>query len=308
MPDPPAHEKDSSRRVKAACTNCKKAKARCDHQRPCLRCVERGLSDCVDAFPRRVGRRRYHFLKGVVSQEDVKKMGGEIKSTKKPRKRRSRAKKRNRKTAETNVESVKKAKLASGAAAVAPAPTLQFDFGVFDIPSLPQLVSVAEKPKLKGHPKDISDDSNIFNFAPASPPVKAKSVEPSATRQLDLPKLPKRQPSFLSRSQSNQLRAGGVLPQDEVKKASSEYMSMPEMPQLDLSSLFPEEESCSPGLAPSNGSTPEVSAGSETSSPLSGDDLNLFNLDSVSSDLWLDELPDLPPAGDFPPLDLPTLY
>eukprot|EP00472_Partenskyella_glossopodia_P012024 CAMPEP_0197516732 /NCGR_PEP_ID=MMETSP1318-20131121/1642_1 /TAXON_ID=552666 /ORGANISM="Partenskyella glossopodia, Strain RCC365" /LENGTH=231 /DNA_ID=CAMNT_0043065695 /DNA_START=206 /DNA_END=901 /DNA_ORIENTATION=- len=231
-------------------------------------------------------------------------MGGEVKSTKKPRKRKSRAKKRNRKTAETNIENAKKAKLASAAA---PAPKLQFDFGVFDMPSLPQLVPVAEKPKLKGHPKDISDDSNIFNFAPASPPVKAKSVEPSATRQLDLPKLPKRQPSFLSRSQYNQLRTGGVLPQDEVKKASSEYMSMPEMPQLDLSSLFPEEES-SPGLAPSNGSTPEVSAGSETSSPLSGDDLNLFNLDSVPSDLWLDELPDLPPAGDFPPLELPTLY
>uniref|UniRef100_A0A7S4DWA6 Zn(2)-C6 fungal-type domain-containing protein n=1 Tax=Lotharella globosa TaxID=91324 RepID=A0A7S4DWA6_9EUKA len=48
-------------RVKTACTNCKLAKARCDNGRPCGRCVRRGCErTCVDAVPKRRGRKRNH--------------------------------------------------------------------------------------------------------------------------------------------------------------------------------------------------------------------------------------------------------
>lgn len=82
--------------MKAACTNCKKAKARCDHGRPCTRCVERGLTDCVDAFPRRVGRRRNHFFNHIVTESEVRAVQPEKKpkAKSKPRKKRTRAKTR----------------------------------------------------------------------------------------------------------------------------------------------------------------------------------------------------------------------
>eukprot|EP00954_Amorphochlora_amoebiformis_P006141 481074-Amorphochlora_amoeboformis.AAC.1 len=48
-------------RVKTACTNCKAAKARCDTGRPCSRCVKRGFPHkCIDAVPKRRGRKRSH--------------------------------------------------------------------------------------------------------------------------------------------------------------------------------------------------------------------------------------------------------
>mmetsp|Transcript_12381 Transcript_12381/g.18479 ORF Transcript_12381/g.18479 Transcript_12381/m.18479 type:complete len:492 (-) Transcript_12381:149-1624(-) len=48
-------------RVKTACTNCKAAKARCDTNRPCGRCVKREFPHkCVDAVPKRRGRKRSH--------------------------------------------------------------------------------------------------------------------------------------------------------------------------------------------------------------------------------------------------------
>jgi len=78
----------TKRRVKAACTNCKKAKARCDQQRPCSRCVQKNCAECVDAFPRRVGRRRNHYLDKIVTENEVKASGALIKS--KPRKRKRR--------------------------------------------------------------------------------------------------------------------------------------------------------------------------------------------------------------------------
>mmetsp|Transcript_7530 Transcript_7530/g.11399 ORF Transcript_7530/g.11399 Transcript_7530/m.11399 type:complete len:354 (+) Transcript_7530:104-1165(+) len=67
-----------SRRVRVACTNCKRSKARCGAQRPCKRCVERGLKECIDAFPRRVGRRRNHFFDQVVSEKQVEQVNTEL--------------------------------------------------------------------------------------------------------------------------------------------------------------------------------------------------------------------------------------
>jgi len=84
------HVNKAGRRVKAACTNCKKAKAKCDAQRPCSRCVERGLCECIDAFPRRVGRRRNHFFNKIVTESEVKAVQGERPKPKKPRSRKSR--------------------------------------------------------------------------------------------------------------------------------------------------------------------------------------------------------------------------
>eukprot|EP00465_Bigelowiella_longifila_P015515 CAMPEP_0185253014 /NCGR_PEP_ID=MMETSP1359-20130426/1929_1 /TAXON_ID=552665 /ORGANISM="Bigelowiella longifila, Strain CCMP242" /LENGTH=319 /DNA_ID=CAMNT_0027835315 /DNA_START=62 /DNA_END=1021 /DNA_ORIENTATION=+ len=81
------HE-STKRRVKAACTNCKKAKARCDQQRPCSRCVQKNCAECVDAFPRRVGRRRNHYLNTIVTENEVKQSGALIKSKPRRRKRR----------------------------------------------------------------------------------------------------------------------------------------------------------------------------------------------------------------------------
>jgi PAS domain S-box-containing protein len=47
------------KQVRKACTNCRKAHACCDEQRPCLRCVNLGLSsECVDAENKKRGRKR----------------------------------------------------------------------------------------------------------------------------------------------------------------------------------------------------------------------------------------------------------
>ena len=90
------------RRVKAACTNCKKAKARCDHGRPCSRCVERGLDNCVDAYPKRVGRRRQHFFDAIVTAEDVERLSeARSKENKSRRRRRGRAKGHRSRSAKT---------------------------------------------------------------------------------------------------------------------------------------------------------------------------------------------------------------
>ena len=48
-----------SNRVIRACSNCKKAKARCDQQRPCIRCVRTGKQDsCVDSVHAKRGRKQ----------------------------------------------------------------------------------------------------------------------------------------------------------------------------------------------------------------------------------------------------------
>jgi len=84
-------------RVKAACTNCKKAKARCDRGRPCSRCVERGYDECVDAFPRRVGRRRNHFFDRIVTEHEVQAVQARpAKKTPKSTKRRGKRRDRER--------------------------------------------------------------------------------------------------------------------------------------------------------------------------------------------------------------------
>mmetsp|Transcript_46649 Transcript_46649/g.75029 ORF Transcript_46649/g.75029 Transcript_46649/m.75029 type:complete len:323 (+) Transcript_46649:259-1227(+) len=88
LPQHDNHLHGTKRRVKAACTNCKKAKARCDQQRPCSRCVQKNCAECVDAFPRRVGRRRNHYLNKIVTENEVKASGALIKSQPKKRKRR----------------------------------------------------------------------------------------------------------------------------------------------------------------------------------------------------------------------------
>eukprot|EP00471_Norrisiella_sphaerica_P005077 CAMPEP_0184487382 /NCGR_PEP_ID=MMETSP0113_2-20130426/9953_1 /TAXON_ID=91329 /ORGANISM="Norrisiella sphaerica, Strain BC52" /LENGTH=373 /DNA_ID=CAMNT_0026869673 /DNA_START=54 /DNA_END=1175 /DNA_ORIENTATION=- len=60
-------------RVKTACTNCKLAKARCDNGRPCSRCIKRGCQEtCVDAVPKRRGRKRNHEAKEEYS-DDIEK-------------------------------------------------------------------------------------------------------------------------------------------------------------------------------------------------------------------------------------------
>ena len=49
----------ASGRVVRACSNCKKAKARCDQQRPCIRCVRTGKQDmCVDSVHAKRGRKQ----------------------------------------------------------------------------------------------------------------------------------------------------------------------------------------------------------------------------------------------------------
>mmetsp|Transcript_4057 Transcript_4057/g.5824 ORF Transcript_4057/g.5824 Transcript_4057/m.5824 type:complete len:319 (-) Transcript_4057:402-1358(-) len=100
----------SKRRVKAACTNCKKAKARCDQQRPCSRCVERGCTECVDAFPRRVGRRRNHFFTKIVTETEVKHSGEFVQPTK-TKKRRRRTKAKRTRQAEKSTPPLKSKKL-----------------------------------------------------------------------------------------------------------------------------------------------------------------------------------------------------
>ncbi|GAB5367824.1 hypothetical protein AAMO2058_001264800 [Amorphochlora amoebiformis] len=105
----------SGRRVKAACTNCKKAKARCDQQRPCTRCVERNCTECVDAFPRRVGRRRNHFFNRIVTEMEVKATHPndatkKIKRTRKGRAKRPRDKKKSRKQLKTPENAPKRLK------------------------------------------------------------------------------------------------------------------------------------------------------------------------------------------------------
>uniref|UniRef100_A0A7S2TQB9 Zn(2)-C6 fungal-type domain-containing protein n=1 Tax=Lotharella oceanica TaxID=641309 RepID=A0A7S2TQB9_9EUKA len=58
-------------RVKTACTNCKLAKARCDNGRPCGRCVRRGCeSTCVDAVPKRRGRKRNHDISKSIAKPE----------------------------------------------------------------------------------------------------------------------------------------------------------------------------------------------------------------------------------------------
>eukprot|EP00954_Amorphochlora_amoebiformis_P002156 168902-Amorphochlora_amoeboformis.AAC.2 len=58
-------------RTRTACTNCKKAKTRCSDERPCARCVKRGATNCVDAVPRRLGRKRIHHFLGAISQAEL---------------------------------------------------------------------------------------------------------------------------------------------------------------------------------------------------------------------------------------------
>jgi len=48
-------DKRKIHRSRQACTNCHKARARCDSQRPCSRCVRLGIADCCETF---VGKKR----------------------------------------------------------------------------------------------------------------------------------------------------------------------------------------------------------------------------------------------------------
>lgn len=60
-------------RTRTACVQCKRAKTRCDAKRPCGRCVRRGVPahECVDAVPRRLGRKRIHHFTGAVSKAEL---------------------------------------------------------------------------------------------------------------------------------------------------------------------------------------------------------------------------------------------
>jgi hypothetical protein len=72
---PAHHTNEGSRsRVKTACTNCKLAKARCDNGRPCSRCVKRGCqSTCVDAVPKRRGRKRVCDMEALDNEDSPEK-------------------------------------------------------------------------------------------------------------------------------------------------------------------------------------------------------------------------------------------
>lgn len=47
------------KRLRNACVRCKKDKVKCHSQRPCARCNRLGI-ECIDAIPKRIGRRRIH--------------------------------------------------------------------------------------------------------------------------------------------------------------------------------------------------------------------------------------------------------
>uniref|UniRef100_A0A7S2TGB2 Zn(2)-C6 fungal-type domain-containing protein n=1 Tax=Lotharella oceanica TaxID=641309 RepID=A0A7S2TGB2_9EUKA len=160
----------SGRRVKAACTNCKKAKAKCDRGRPCTRCVERGLPHCVDAFPRRVGRRRNHFFNNILTEVEVKAIQSHLPKKKKAKRSRKRAAKRT-----VRDEERKTPPLAANKRFKAQVPVLKleepnsgadgsnssFSMDIFKVPSQ---LGLHDMPKLDFAPKqDITKGSDLEN-------------------------------------------------------------------------------------------------------------------------------------------------
>mmetsp|Transcript_2914 Transcript_2914/g.6818 ORF Transcript_2914/g.6818 Transcript_2914/m.6818 type:complete len:331 (+) Transcript_2914:103-1095(+) len=161
---------DGKQRVKAACTNCKKAKARCDHGRPCSRCVERGLTECVSAFPRRVGRRRNHFFDHIVTEEEVIKSGEAVTSKTKRRKRTRRAKPSSR-TKRLRTEKKTPEIVPSGKRRQSPSP-LNLSFGkkaatLFELPTF----QPKSEEHVLGSPKSPKQNRAAPLEVPALPPV-----------------------------------------------------------------------------------------------------------------------------------------
>jgi hypothetical protein len=54
-----SNNKRKANRVQHACHNCRKRKQGCDEERPCRRCVEKGI-ECMEVEPKRKKFRKLH--------------------------------------------------------------------------------------------------------------------------------------------------------------------------------------------------------------------------------------------------------